>query len=456
MSTTLRRIAAFALSVPFLLSGAAAATADGPGSGSPSSQESSQAEDFVPVTAPEPAFDIEASTFTIPDLPGLQYADQAANPLAPGVHRASTLEIIRAYPAPGHSLTGIHSWNIRFEPANTFNDPVVVASLSPTVDVERRTFTIPDITGLNTALDPWTPVSAGTHALADGVDRLGVSVYDQAGYAHVGVSGVSATFVPLYGYRLREPVFDLAGHTVQIPTDPRVQYTLNGGVISQGGTYTVTGTVTVSFKVVAERTFYTPLKKTWRVTYPEISPFVDVTPGMEHFAAMTWMAREGISTGWPTPRGAEYRPLTSVSRDAMAAFLYRQAGSPAVTLPAKSPFTDVKPGQPHYEAIIWASQEGITEGWKMPDGTHQFRPVQPIARDAMAAFLYRFAGEPAYTQPSGKCFTDVARGMQFSKEMCWMKSTGISTGWSNGTYRPLDPVKRDAMAAFLQRYDATL
>ena len=138
----------------------------------------------------------------------------------------------------------------------------------------------------------------------------------------------------------------------------------------------------------------------------------------------------------------------------MAAFLYRQAGSPKVALPAKSPFTDMKPGQEHYTAVIWAYQNGVTEGWRMPNGTFQFRPVQPIARDAMAAFLYRFAGEPAYTQPSAKCFTDVARGMKFSQEMCWMRSTGISTGWSNGTYRPLDSVKRDAMAAFLQRYDA--
>lgn len=454
MSPTLRRIAALALSVPLLLSGAAAATADGPGSGSPSSHESSRADDFVPVTAPAPSFDLEASTFTIPDLPGLQYVDQAQDPLAPGVHRASALKTIRAYPVPGYSLTGIHSWTIRFEPTNIYYDPVVVTSLSPTVDLEQRTFTIAAVTGLYAVLNPATQVSAGIHPVAAGVDRVGLYVMDEFGYAHVGVSAISATFVPLYGYRLLEPTFDLAGHTVQIPTDPRVQYTLNGGVIAQGGTYTVGGTVTVSFKVVAERAFYTPLKKTWRVTYPEVSPFVDVAPDMEHFAAMKWMDNEGISTGWPTPRGPEYRPLTSVNRDAMAAFLYRQAGSPAVTLPARSPFTDVKADQLHYEAIIWASQQGIITGWLMPDGTRQFRPVQPITRDAMAAFLYRFAGEPAYSPPTGKCFTDVARGMQFSTEMCWMKSTGISTGWSDGTYRPLDAVKRDAMAAFLQRYDA--
>ena len=183
------------------------------------------------------------------------------------------------------------------------------------------------------------------------------------------------------------------------------------------------------------------------------TPFIDVKPGVEHYDSMMWMYDAEVSTGWQTPKGPECRALSPVNRDAMAAFLYRQAGSPRVTLPAKSPFTDMKPSQEHYTAVIWAYQEAITTGWKMPNGTRQFRPVEPIARDAMAAFLYRFSGSPGYTQPAG-CFTDVPRSIMIAKEMCWMKSGGISTGWSDGAYRPLQSVKRDAMAAFLQRYDA--
>ena len=179
-------------------------------------------------------------------------------------------------------------------------------------------------------------------------------------------------------------------------------------------------------------------------------PFLDVKKGVEHYDAMVWMKTKGISTGWKVSGGYEYRPLNAVNRDAMAAFLYRMAGSPKVSLPKASPFKDVKPGQEHYTAIIWAYQKGITTGW--PDGT--FRPTQSIKRDAMAAFLYRFAGAPRTGAASGSCFRDVSRSQQFAKEMCWMKNQGISTGWSDGTYRPLQPVKRDAMAAFLYRYDA--
>ncbi|WP_422115702.1 S-layer homology domain-containing protein [Brachybacterium sp. UNK5269] len=82
-------------------------------------------------------------------------------------------------------------------------------------------------------------------------------------------------------------------------------------------------------------------------------------------------------------------------------------------------------------------------------------PLQPIARDAMAAFLYRSAGQPAYSLPAVSCFTDVSRSQVYAKKMCWMKVEGISKGWPDGTYRPLQPFMGDAMAAFLQRYDAT-
>ncbi|WP_026535850.1 S-layer homology domain-containing protein [Arthrobacter sp. H14] len=72
----------------------------------------------------------------------------------------------------------------------------------------------------------------------------------------------------------------------------------------------------------------------------------------------------------------------------------------------------------------------------------------------MAAFLYRMAGEPATVAPQTSPFTDCPRGSKFYKEVTWLESTGITTGYDNGTYRPDEPVNRDAMAAFLHRYDA--
>ena len=177
---------------------------------------------------------------------------------------------------------------------------------------------------------------------------------------------------------------------------------------------------------------------------PKPQAFRDVPPGTMHYDHIQWMAEQGIAKGWPD---GTFRPLTPVNRDAMAAYLYRMAGSPAVKPPRTSPFRDVRPGIEHYDAIIWAHQAGITTGF--PDGT--FRPTQPIARDAMAAFLYRYAGSPAAPAPMRPVFSDVPARSMYAKEIAWMRTSGITTGWPDGTYRPASPVNRDAMAAFLHR-----
>ena len=83
-------------------------------------------------------------------------------------------------------------------------------------------------------------------------------------------------------------------------------------------------------------------------------------------------------------------PHESVERAAVAAYFYRLAGSPAVTLPQESPFIDVPTDHPFYKEIVWLHRRGITTGY--PDGT--FRPNAPINRDALAAFFYRAAQEP--------------------------------------------------------------
>ncbi|WP_342022716.1 S8 family serine peptidase [Arthrobacter citreus] len=183
-------------------------------------------------------------------------------------------------------------------------------------------------------------------------------------------------------------------------------------------------------------------------------PFSDVTPSVQFHDEMVWMAGKGISTGWTETNGTKtYRPLWAVNRDAMAAFMYRLDGSPDYTPPKKSPFADVATSNPFYKEIAWLNSRGISTGWKEANGTSTYRPTTPVNRDAMAAFMYRFAGSPSYTAPGKSAFRDVPASSQFYPEISWLASTGISTGWDNGTFRPLTPVARDAMAAFMKRFD---
>jgi serine protease len=189
---------------------------------------------------------------------------------------------------------------------------------------------------------------------------------------------------------------------------------------------------------------------------PAVSPFADVSTDQQFYMEMAWLADQKISTGWDEGKGVRtYRPLQPINRDAMAAFLYRLAGLPDYTPPGVSPFADVSTDQQFYEEMAWLADQKISTGWDEGKGVRTYRPLQPINRDAMAAFLYRLEKSPVYTPPAVSPFSDISTSQQFYKEMAWLASNWISTGWDEGdglrTYRPLVPINRDAMAAFLYR-----
>lgn len=164
---------------------------------------------------------------------------------------------------------------------------------------------------------------------------------------------------------------------------------------------------------------------------------------------VTWMKTSGISTGYGD---GTYRPYETVKRDAMAAFIYRMAGSPAYTPPRVSPFADITPSTQFYKEMTWMRSMGLSTGY--PDGT--YRPLNAVNRDAMAAFMKRFAGSYCgISQASGyrapaSTFADNPNG-PFRTDIEWLRSTGISTGYGDNTYRPLDAVTRESMAAFMYR-----
>ena len=178
----------------------------------------------------------------------------------------------------------------------------------------------------------------------------------------------------------------------------------------------------------------------------ESAHFKDVPADYPFVNDINWLAQRRITTGYPD---GTFRPNGSVERGAMAAFFYRMAGSPQFTTPSTPSFKDVPRDHPFYKEIEWMRARGITTGWS--DGT--FRPNAPVNRDAMAAFFYRYAGSPAYSAPAVSPFSDVSTGSQFYREIAWLADQRITTGWPDGSFRPVQPIERGAMAAFLHRYN---
>lgn len=72
-----------------------------------------------------------------------------------------------------------------------------------------------------------------------------------------------------------------------------------------------------------------------------------------------------------------------MTRGQLAAFLYKNAGSPAIS--ASSEFTDVPSDADFAKAVAWVAKQGITSG----TGEHSFSPDAACTRGQIVTFLYR-------------------------------------------------------------------
>lgn len=173
--------------------------------------------------------------------------------------------------------------------------------------------------------------------------------------------------------------------------------------------------------------------------------FPDVGPGHPFAEPIEWVASQGIAEGYTD---GTFRPLSPVSRQAMAAFLYRAAGEPDFDPPAEATFSDVAVGSQFYLHVEWLVALEIADGYD--DGT--FKPTNPVSRQAMAAFLQRAEGGSPFTPPSEPTFFDVPASNEFYTAIEWAYAMEIAEGYNDGGFHPSSAVSRQAMAAFLLRW----
>lgn len=173
--------------------------------------------------------------------------------------------------------------------------------------------------------------------------------------------------------------------------------------------------------------------------------FSDVAGSHPFVTEIGWLVGSSITTGYGD---GTFRPTAPVTRQAIAAFLYRFKEASGFTAPATPSFTDVPPSHPFYEEIEWMVAQGIATGYG--DGT--FRPTATVSRQAASAFITRLEILNPPAHPFMQVFTDVPPDHPFAGEIEVMVTQGIAGGYQDGTFRPSAPVTRQALAAFLQRF----
>ena len=83
------------------------------------------------------------------------------------------------------------------------------------------------------------------------------------------------------------------------------------------------------------------------------------------------------------------------------------------------------------------------------DGT--FRPLGSCNRASVVTFLWRLAGRPTYMEYES-FFSDLTGNPDFDSAILWAADMGITTGWADGTFRPWITCNRAAIVTFLWRY----
>ncbi len=102
-----------------------------------------------------------------------------------------------------------------------------------------------------------------------------------------------------------------------------------------------------------------------------------------YYKAIQWAVEQGITKG--TGNGSTFSPNDPVTRAQFVTFLWRYAGEPSPKN-LSSNFNDIDANQFYYRAVLWAAENGITEGYGSPS---LFAPGATCKRSEVVTFLFR-------------------------------------------------------------------
>ncbi len=243
----------------------------------------------------------------------------------------------------------------------------------------------------------------------------------------------------------------------------RSGYTFNGWDLGQpGDTITVTADVTVTAK--------------WKVNYvptpdPEEPdpPYVETGCCHPYHCPSSWYADLDVDAWYHTAtdyaicrelmigiyKGEDqwlWGPDMATSRAMIVTTLYRLEGSPEVEYTEH--YTDVADGLWYSDAIVWATNNGIVEGY----GNNVFGPEDYVTREQICTIFFRYANFKGLDTSDRADISDYVDADQVSdwalEAVQWDVAVGMIKGTST-TSKVLDPkidTSRAMMAMLLLRW----
>ncbi|MCQ2552317.1 MAG: S-layer homology domain-containing protein [Clostridia bacterium] len=172
-----------------------------------------------------------------------------------------------------------------------------------------------------------------------------------------------------------------------------------------------------------------------------VNSFVDVKEGDYFYDAVLWAIENGITDGVDA---THFNPSGITNRAQMVTFLWRAAGCPEPTL-TKCPFADVETGSYYDKAVLWAYENGITDGTTATT----FEPNKNVNRAQVVTFLWRYSG--GLSVDYWMQMSDVASGQYYTEAVRWALAEKITDGTSKTTFSPEDDCLRGQAVTFLYR-----
>jgi hypothetical protein len=113
-------------------------------------------------------------------------------------------------------------------------------------------------------------------------------------------------------------------------------------------------------------------------------------------------------------------------------------------------FTDVADGQWYYDAVAWAAEKAIVDGYDIT----RFGPEDDITREQMAKILIAYAdykGKNTSARNDLSAFTDTPSSWAL-QSVSWAVAEGLMQGKGGGILDPQGGAKRCECAAIFQRF----
>ncbi len=173
------------------------------------------------------------------------------------------------------------------------------------------------------------------------------------------------------------------------------------------------------------------------------NPFADVKAGAFYYDPVLWAVAHDPQITKGTD-ATHFSPDATCTRGQVVTFLWRAKGCPEPTK-TDNPFSDVKEGAFYYKAVLWAVENGVTNG---VDPTH-FGPNQGCTRGQVVTFLWRAEGQP---KPGSNAnpFADVKGGFYYNAVL-WAVEKNITKGTDATHFSPDKTCTRGQIVTFLYR-----